>query len=310
MIIWNVFHICLAVMLIVMAEVLLCAGDTNTLKMVLTDNEAGKRASITGGVTALVLSGSILILLFLHVPFFDRVISETATAVLFATYGIFGVACGIQGIQEIRDYLGYVPLHGRRVGVLLIVLQCSLLIVLMNSLLTIPERVYVLVGTEKVGIAGSETDSVLRSKLTGNVYASELIHDEDLSTCWMDGAPGSGEGETLRFSLEEACLLVSFDLVNGRVISKEKYYANARMKEVLVSCYLEEKLVYSTQMEFQDFFYTKPVNYKLKEDDSAVECDRLELYVQSVYEGSRYEDLCVTEVVCYKGIYEEKIKGR
>ena len=141
----------------------------------------------------------------------------------------------------------------------------------------------------------AEAGSSLVSQKTGMVYGPELMLDGDINTSWQEGEDGWGEGETLNFSFygEEVPLKV-ISFYGGSFQSEEKFMENGRPAAITVIYRLEgeEKERFSAELED-----TMMPNYL--QLDQAVSCDAVDIQIDSVYPGSRYQDTAVTELAFY-----------
>ncbi|MCR5322049.1 MAG: hypothetical protein K6E85_02020 [Lachnospiraceae bacterium] len=157
-----------------------------------------------------------------------------------------------------------------------------------------------------VQIKETEATSYLTTS-KGSWPASNTV-DGDTDTCWQDGVNGNGVNEKLTYYLEKPAYIVGMSMVNGRVSSESKYWANGRIAEVTVAFYLgEEKVGTIKNFAISDAFSTTPVEYKFCDElmENAYYCDQIRVKVTGVYDGSKYEDLCLTEIKFFEGIYSE-----
>lgn len=142
----------------------------------------------------------------------------------------------------------------------------------------------------------AEAESSLVSEKTGMIYGPELMLDGDINTSWQEGEDGWGEEETLTFSFygEEVPLKV-ISFYGGSFQSEEKFTENGRPAEITVICSLdgEEKGRFSAELE--DAMMPNYLQF-----DQAVSCNAVNIQIDSVYPGSRYQDTAVTEMAFYK----------
>lgn len=122
-------------------------------------------------------------------------------------------------------------------------------------------------------------------------YHPNYIADDDPTTAWVEGAKGSGAGEWLHIQITplDHTTKVRLRVRNGYQKSKDLFAANARAKDVVVRLMpskVEKKLTLADKDGWQDLVIDQP--------DGLVRT--VELTVKSVYEGRRYEDLCLSDV--------------
>lgn len=122
-------------------------------------------------------------------------------------------------------------------------------------------------------------------------YHPNYVADDDPATAWVEGAKGSGAGEWLRIQTTplELTTRIRLRVRNGYQKSKDLFKANARAKDVtvrLLPSKIEHRVALADKDGWQDITLDQP---------SGV-IGTVELVVTSVYEGSKYEDLCISDV--------------
>lgn len=148
---------------------------------------------------------------------------------------------------------------------------------------------------EKVVPDFTEATSALTSK-SGIYYGPENTIDGFLDTCWQDGNGGDNEdgvNEVLSYGFNKPVELKRIHIVNGNVLSENKYQENNRLQMVKIELFLEGELMDGYSMVFQDEYNRDGETVEMP---SSITCDRAEITVADVYTGSRYHDLCVAEV--------------
>jgi len=136
----------------------------------------------------------------------------------------------------------------------------------------------------------------------GTVFGVDLTLDDDAETCWQDGSKGDGTQEWLSYYFGKPYAISSISILNGRVISEEKYYANGRIKEVTIYFNKQGELVYQMQAVLEDVYNVVQTIGLV--DYPYVEADEIIIVVDSIYQGTDYTDLCVTEVSFTHTYYE------
>lgn len=140
---------------------------------------------------------------------------------------------------------------------------------------------------EVTGISASAS-SVLQSEKDIS-YEAENLLDGDPATNWQEGEEGNGEGTVLTFRFEEPVEVSGIELLNGNGVSEQKYFANDRPEEITI------------QMG------AKKVNYLLNDQfgsqfiglSSCEETSEITITIDSVYEGSKYKDTCISDIKFY-----------
>lgn len=153
---------------------------------------------------------------------------------------------------------------------------------------------------EPVGIEYAESSSHLTTS-SGTVYDISLTYDGDPATCWQDGAESAGEGEILSYYLPDVYQLGKLQIVNGNHRSAESYEENCRIASADVYFYLDGSEIAVETLTFEDNYNQEYMEFTF----NLVPCDNIQFVVTSVYQGSIYNDLCVSEVEFYKATAEE-----
>ncbi|MCB9779597.1 MAG: hypothetical protein H6742_13620 [Alphaproteobacteria bacterium] len=150
-------------------------------------------------------------------------------------------------------------------------------------------------------------------------YAGSRALDGDLQTAWCEGAEGPGVGQTLRIVLRRPLLLEAVGLWGGYFKDAELLAANARVKtaKLTTSAGTEQLLHFADptaplardpslgsdappitdwyahmiQGEVPRLHVDPPAG-----QDGPFEVTWLQLEVVDVYPGSRYADLCISEL--------------
>jgi len=128
---------------------------------------------------------------------------------------------------------------------------------------------------------------------SGNSYGPEYTIDGFGDTCWQDGQEGDGVGETLTYYFDSPVLLDKFMVVNGRTQSEDKYYENNRLSEAEVYYYMNDDVVSEQTISFDDLCNTEAISF---DTDEKIECNKVVLKATGVFNGTAYQDLCITDV--------------
>lgn len=125
-------------------------------------------------------------------------------------------------------------------------------------------------------------------------YHPNYVADDDPTTAWVEGAKGSGAGEWLRIQVTplDKTTKVRLKIRNGYQKSKDLFKANARAKQITLRL-LPSKVEKQVTLEDKDGWQEAVV-----EQPSGV-VKTIEVAIKSVYEGTKYEDLCISDVQVY-----------
>jgi hypothetical protein len=122
-------------------------------------------------------------------------------------------------------------------------------------------------------------------------YHPNYIMDGDPATAWVEGADSSGAGEWVRIHVSpvDGATRVRLRVQNGYHKSKSLHQKNARLKGIEVKT-VPAGFTYSAtladNMDWQEIAFEQP----------AGRLDAIEIKVASVFEGSKYTDLCVSDI--------------
>ena len=173
------------------------------------------------------------------------------------------------------------------------------------------------------------------STLAGNYNKDHLI-DGDLRTAWVEGTLGSGVNEWIEFELNTSFVLTGIAIINGYIKSKKAYEENNRIKtgrcQIIGMCnYKNKDRTLATDCRTETVFHLEPfispertvesniasiefLNYKplegeelyyysiedkLEDRINFIHPQKIRLYVDEVYQGTKYQDLCVTEILLF-----------
>ena len=137
----------------------------------------------------------------------------------------------------------------------------------------------------------------VRAKITASstlkpalAYSVSKLFDTRKEFAWVEGADGYGEGEQLKFELEEDVNIDKIQVWNGYQRSPSHYKNNTRVKGFSIG---------ETG--------SKSYDYTLRDDDAPQKIDlkvgvknrNFEMKFNSVYKGRAYKDLAVSELLFF-----------
>jgi hypothetical protein len=122
-------------------------------------------------------------------------------------------------------------------------------------------------------------------------YHPNYIADDDAATAWVEGAKSTGAGEWVRFNVTplDGTTKIRLRVRNGYQKSKDLFKANARAKAVTVKL-LPSKIEKKATLEDKDGWQ------ELVIEQGSGELRAVEMKVDTVYDGTKYADLCISDV--------------
>jgi hypothetical protein len=122
-------------------------------------------------------------------------------------------------------------------------------------------------------------------------YHPNYVADDDPSTAWVEGAKSTGSGEWVRMNVTTLSdtTKVRLRIRNGYQKSKDLYKANARPKGITVKLLpsgFTRKFVLEDKDGWQEITLEQP----------KAELRAIQLDVVSVYDGTKYADLCISDM--------------
>ncbi len=110
--------------------------------------------------------------------------------------------------------------------------------------------------------------------------------DGNANSCWVEGAEGSGEGEWLQLDFPGEIRINAINIVNGFTEPKDLYSANARPRVVeLIFDSTSVEVVLDDNLSLQNIYLA----------DRNITTQTVRMRIESVYEGTTYEDACLSE---------------
>lgn len=130
--------------------------------------------------------------------------------------------------------------------------------------------------------------STLETSSYGTYYASN-VSDGNNSTAWVEGDPGSGAGSEITFvNLTSHEPLTEMAIFNGYCKSKDLYYVNARPHQITI---FADGVPIGTTSLVDEYSALQVVTFA-----EPVYPNQITLRIDSVYEGSRHADCCISEI--------------
>lgn len=121
-------------------------------------------------------------------------------------------------------------------------------------------------------------------------YSAEKIIDQNGNTAWVEGVNGNGEGEWINLISKKKVEVSSIQIRNGYKKSENLYYENNRAKKIKIEFSNGDSHI--IELEDSD-------NDQWLYMNSSIKTNYVKLTILEVYEGSKYEDTCISDIIIY-----------
>ena len=138
---------------------------------------------------------------------------------------------------------------------------------------------------QKISAASTEENSVKESESYD--YSAKSAADGDVSTSWQENEEGVGEGKGFQVTLDGAHKIRYVVLHLGNWRSDQLWDYNARPKTLTIQV---------GDQQVKDVEFSNEKKKFCLSFDEPVEASYISLYIKEAYEGSRWQDNCISEV--------------
>lgn len=137
-----------------------------------------------------------------------------------------------------------------------------------------------------VSINGADSDS----SLDFSKYGPLKTVDGNDATCWQDGSEGYALNEKLYYDFSDTYYeICGVRIRNGRTDSSSKFEQNGRIKKAELDFGNDQRIIVNLDDEDEAMFF----------EIGARDVSECTFTILEVYEGSKYEDTCLSEVTFY-----------
>ncbi len=119
-------------------------------------------------------------------------------------------------------------------------------------------------------------------------YSANCMIDADEETAWQEGTSGGGIGECIHFDFSGEVSIYGFSILNGKTITKDDYYNNNRLASFEI---IPENQDDTITVSLEDIFGKQYIIL-----DKPVTTSSIDIIIESVFSGLRFDDTCVTEI--------------
>lgn len=141
----------------------------------------------------------------------------------------------------------------------------------------------------KIQPASTEENSVKESESYD--YSSKSVVDEDVTTSWQENEEGAGEGKGFQLNLDGVHKIRYMVLHLGNWRSDQLWDYNARPKTLTIQVGDQQKKDVEFPNEKKKFCLSF---------EEPVEAAYVSAYIKEAYEGSRWNDNCISEIELYE----------
>lgn len=142
---------------------------------------------------------------------------------------------------------------------------------------------------QKLSAASTEENSVKESESYD--YSAKSAVDGDVSTSWQENEEGAGEGKGFQMTLDGPHKIRYVVLHLGNWRSDQLWDYNARPKTLTIQV---------GDQQVKDVEFSNEKKKFCLSFDEPVEASYISLYIKEAYEGSRWQDNCISEVELYE----------
>ena len=139
--------------------------------------------------------------------------------------------------------------------------------------------------------------------MAGKTYTGDNLFDGDYTTAWVEGEDGDGAGETITIYLSNPTEVHGILLFNGYLASVDLYDKNGKVTAVFVDFGDGNNLEFDVPA-YDLYFSTDdvaPEDYSIGRlyPQQSVVTDKIVITLESGSAGSKYEDICISELLVY-----------
>lgn len=140
-----------------------------------------------------------------------------------------------------------------------------------------------------IKLTAKEVKSSSESDSTDNYHGSNNLIDDSIDTYWQENEENSGIGQTITFDFNGPAIVNGMSIVNGNQTSSNAYYEDNRVASFEVFNDPEIVVNIDDTSDEQYIIFENPIRV-----------DEIILKIQSVYDGTTYNDTCITQITFYE----------
>ena len=136
------------------------------------------------------------------------------------------------------------------------------------------------------------------SELDSAKYGKKMIADLNAATAWNEGVEGLGEGETITWTYKEEKWIYGMAILPGYQKNKDIYNKNGVPIELLLE--VGGKVMRCELDTYEPDFSNPTASMRYVDFPEPVLADEVTVTIETVREGSKYEDTCISELFFYE----------
>ncbi len=128
----------------------------------------------------------------------------------------------------------------------------------------------------------------------GYDHSAWLAQDDDTSTCWTEGAPGNGLGESLYMETDCYAVITGGVICTGYYRSEELFYKNGAPTRIYIHTGSQE--AYLDVSQDADTYQYGYEGFHFRFDEPLVSDGSVTMTIVGVRDGWKWEDACISEL--------------
>lgn len=132
---------------------------------------------------------------------------------------------------------------------------------------------------------------------SGKELSSKFMIDGNKDTAWQEGVEGPGIGEYINLVFDDLESVSVIAIAAGAQKNDQKYFENNRLEDITINIGVPEdnyKKYDIYHIHFEDICDTQYIVF-----DEPVNIKEMYFTIDSVYEGTKWDDTCISEITIY-----------
>ena len=121
----------------------------------------------------------------------------------------------------------------------------------------------------------------------GYIHSADLTLDRNIKTCWSEGIPGHGIGESITINFDEICKVSGINIWTGHQKTEDLFYKNNRPTKIRIVGSDGSSEVYNLN---------DAMGKQIIRLASPISVNSIKIIIEEVAKGNKYQDTCIAEV--------------